>query len=65
MRRKLACFGHVTRHGSLSKVILLGTLEDGRRRGRQRKYWMDNVKEWTSVPMLKGLLQKRLEEDLC
>ena len=23
----------------------------GRRRGRQRKCWMDNVKEWTSLPM--------------
>ena len=50
-RRKLASFGHVTRHDSLSKTILQGTLEDGRRLGRQRKYWMDNIKEWTSLPM--------------
>ena len=26
-------------------------LEGGRRRGRQRKCWMNNVKEWTSVPL--------------
>ena len=44
-RRKLAWFGHVTRHDSLSKTILQDTLEDGRRRGRQRKCWMDNIKE--------------------
>ena len=50
-RRKLAWFGHVTRHVSLSKTILQGTLEGGRRRSRQRKCWMDNVKEWTSLPM--------------
>ena len=42
-RRKLAWFGHVTRNDSLSKTILQGTLEDGQRRGRQRKCWMDNV----------------------
>ena len=44
-RRKLAWFGHVTRPDSLSKTILQGTLEGGRRRGRQRKCWMDNIKE--------------------
>ena len=51
-RRKLAWFGHVTRHNSLSKTILQGTLEGGQRRGRQRKSWMDNIKEWTFLPEL-------------
>ena len=69
-RLKLAWFWHVTRHDSLSKTILRGTLEGGRRRGRQRKCWMDNIKEWTSLHMpelltIKGLLQDRLGEDLC
>ena len=50
-RWKLARFGHVTRHESLSKTILQGTLEGERRRGRQKKCWMDDVKEWTSMPM--------------
>ena len=50
-RRKLSWFGHVTRHDSLSKTILRGILEGGRRRSRQRKCWMDNRKEWTSLPM--------------
>ena len=36
---------------SLFKAILQGTLEGGRRRGRQKKCWMDNVKDWTSLPM--------------
>ena len=56
-RRKLAWFGHVTRHDSLSKTILQGILEGGRRRGRQRKCWMDNIKEWTSLPLPKMLTQ--------
>ena len=48
-RRKLAWFGHVTRHNSLPKTVLQGTLEGRRRRGRQTKSWMDNIKEWTRM----------------
>ena len=50
-RRKLAWFWHVTRHDRFSKTILQGTLAGGRRRGQQRKCWMDNIKEWTLLPM--------------
>ena len=50
-RRKLAWFGHVTRHDSFSTTILRGTLEGGRCRGRQRKCWLDNIKEWASLPI--------------
>ena len=46
-RRKLAWYGHVTRHQTLSKTILQGTLEGSRKRGRQRKCLMDNVRDWT------------------
>ena len=46
-RRKLAWVVHVTRHYSLSKTILQGTTEDGRRRCTQRKCRMDNTKECT------------------
>ena len=49
--RKLAWFEHVARHDSLSKTILQGTLLGGRRCGRQRKCWMDNIKELTSLPL--------------
>ena len=44
-RRKLAWFGLVTRQDRLSETIVQGTLACGRRRGRQRKRWMDNVKK--------------------
>ena len=68
-RRKRAWFGHVPHHDSLSKTILQDTLEGGRRRGRQRKNLMDNIQEWTKSAQAKtvhkGLLQKRLEEELC
>ena len=48
-RRKLTWFGHISRHDSMAKEILQGTLEGGRRRGRQNKTWMDNIKEWTRL----------------
>ena len=47
-RWKRTWLEHVKRHDSLSKTILQAILEGGRRRGRQRKCWMDNIKEWTS-----------------
>ena len=48
-RRKLSWFAHTTRHNTLCKTILQGTVEGGRRRGRQRKSWSDNIKEWTEM----------------
>ena len=53
-RRKLSWFGHINRHDTLCKTILQGTIEGGRRRGRQRKSWIDNIKSWTesTVPEL-------------
>jgi hypothetical protein len=53
-RRKLAWFGHVNRHNSLSKTILQGTVQGARRQGGQRKKWSDNIKQWTkcSIPKL-------------
>ena len=48
-RRKLKWYGHVTRSLGLAKTILHGTVQEGRRRGRQRKRWEDNIKEWTGL----------------
>lgn len=39
--------GHLTRHGSLLKVILTGTAAGGRRRGMQRESWYYIIKVWT------------------
>ena len=49
-RRKLAWFGHVTHHDNLSKTILRGTLESGRRRGRQRECWVATSKSGHPYP---------------
>ena len=50
-RRKISWLGHVTRHNSLAKTILQGTVEGGRRRGRPRRSWTDDIKNWTSLEM--------------
>ena len=56
-RRKLLWYGNTTRHNSLCKTILQGTVEGGRKRGRQRKSWLDNVTEWTELPLQDTLTQ--------
>ena len=46
-RRKQQWYGHVFRSSDLAKTILKGTVKGGRRQGRQRKRWEDNMREWT------------------
>ena len=48
-KRKLRWFGHVSRPSGLAKTILQGTVNGKRKRGRQKKRWEDNIKEWTGM----------------
>ena len=48
-RRKLQWYGHVSRSSGLAKTILQGRVKGGRRQGRQRKRWEDNIREWTGL----------------
>jgi len=52
--RKLKWYGHTTRAAGMPKLILQGTVEGRRKRGRQRKRWADNIKEWTGLPFAKS-----------
>ena len=36
-----------------------GTVKEGRRQGRQRKRWKDNIREWTGLEFAKS--QKAVE----
>ena len=38
-----------SRSSGLAKTILQGTVKGGRREGRQKKRWEDNVREWTGL----------------
>ena len=44
LKLKLQCFGHLMRRAdSLKKTLMLGKIEGGRRRGRQRMRWLDGI----------------------
>ena len=53
-RRKLQWYDHVSRSSVLAKTILQGTVKGGRRQGRKRKRWEDNIKEWTGLEFAKS-----------
>ena len=53
-RCKLQWCSHVSRSSGLAKTILHGTVKGGRRQGRQRKRWEDNIREKTSVEFAKS-----------
>ena len=48
-KRKLRWYGHISRAPGMAKTILQGTVKGARRRGRQKKRWEDNIKEWTGM----------------
>ena len=44
LKLKFQYFGHLLRRGdSLEKTLMLGKIEGGRRRGRQRIRWLDGI----------------------
>ena len=48
-----------SRSSGLAKIILPGTVKGGRRQGKQRKRWEDNVRECTGLEFAKS--QKAVE----
>ena len=54
-KRKLRWYGHITRSSGLAKTILQGTVQGGRRRGRQKIRWEDNIREWTHLKISEAM----------
>ena len=48
-QRKLKWYGHTTGSSGLAKTIMQDTVNGSRRRGRQKKSWEDNIREWTGL----------------
>ena len=58
LKLKLQYFGHLMRRtDSLEKTLRLGKIEDGRRRGRQRMRWLDDITDTMDMSL------SRLQED--
>ena len=53
-RHKLQWYGHVCHSSGLAKTILQGTVKGGRRQGRQRKRWEDNIRKWIGLEFAKS-----------
>ena len=52
LRLKLQYFGHLMqRADSFEKTLMLGKIEGGRRRGRQRIRWLDGITDSMNVSL--------------
>ena len=54
LKLKLHYFGHLMqRTDSLEKTLMLGKIEGGRRRGRQRMKWLDGIMDLRDMSLNK------------
>ena len=54
LKLKLQFFGHLTQGAdSFEKTLMLGKIEGGRRRGRQRTRWLDGITDSTDMSLSK------------
>ena len=54
LKLKLQYFGHLMqRTGSFEMTLMLGKIEDGRRRGRQRMSWLNGITDSMDMSLSK------------
>ena len=52
LKLKLQYFGHLMRRtDSLEKILMLGKIEGGRRRGQQRMRWLHGITNWMDMSL--------------
>ena len=52
----------------INKAAMQGTVKGGRRQGRQKKKWEDNIREWTGLEFAKSqraVENRKIQETGC
>ena len=51
LKLKLQSFGHLIRTDSFEETVMLGKIEGGRRKGRQKMRWSDGITDSTDMSL--------------